>query len=105
MASMVLLRMSPKSLSQSRLFQHPLPATLAGETLAGFPCCWLGLAGLDLPKFECRSQVPDLGHLYMLINPDTHHNKKNTESTEIIYTAIHDFTSKLNPGIQVGLAR
>jgi hypothetical protein len=104
MASMVLLRMSPFwSLPQSRLIEHPLPATLARDAIAGFPHCWLCLAGLDLPRFECRSQVLDLEHL--LINPDTHYNKNNTNCTEIIFTAVHDFTSELKPGIQVSLAR
>ncbi len=38
---------------------------IAGDALDEFPIllAWLGLAELGLPRFECRSKVPDLESL------------------------------------------
>ncbi len=99
-ALMVLLRMSPSwPLSKSRLIKHPPSATLTGDTFAGFPRWWLGLACLDL-SVDPKSQI-----LCTCKSTQICITSKNiTNSTRIIYTAIHILTLELNPGRRVDLA-
>jgi hypothetical protein len=96
MALMVQLQMSSSwPPSKHRLIQQPPSAMITGDTLAGFPCSWLGLACLDLsvdPKYQISSTCKSTQICI-------------TNNARIIYTAMHIFTSKLNPGRPVDLAR
>ncbi len=105
MASMVLLRMSPSwPCSNSILIQHPSSAMLTGDTLVGFPCCRLGLAWLSL---ACLDFSVDPKSQILRTCKSTQiriTSKNNTNSTWIMYTAIHIVTFKENPGGRVDLA-
>jgi hypothetical protein len=68
----------------------------------GFPCCWLGLARLGPPRFECKTKSQILSTSKSIQIHIT--SKNNTNSTEIIYLAICDFAFRLNPSRWSGLA-